>query len=191
VTFGYEGITNDLLDIRPHEISSGLGSENYLKNMVNANITEAVAQFLNMRYVASNNDASITVDEAYRNNDVINAQNVITLGGNSSISSLNNQILKTGNMLANSTGLTNLVDVTGYDSTLSVLSQAEDVVSMAHKLKNAEKLIDIYKNNSNKLNIDNVNYVLTAVSSDPSVAYGTKVTKKTSDIAASLIKLYK
>jgi hypothetical protein len=62
---------------------------------------------------------------------------------------------------------------------------------MAHKLKNAEKLIDIYKNNSNKLNIDNVNYVLTAVSSDPSVAYGTKVTKKTSDIAASLIKLYK
>lgn len=49
VTFQYEGITNDLLDTNPYNVV-WTGDKTYLKSMINANITENMATFLNVRY---------------------------------------------------------------------------------------------------------------------------------------------
>lgn len=53
VSFGIEGITNDLLDLTPYNVQLVQSNDNvYLKNMVNGEIREDLATFLNMRYVA-------------------------------------------------------------------------------------------------------------------------------------------
>lgn len=49
VSFRYEGITNDLLDVQPYN-TSWSNDKTYLKSMINANITDEMATFLNMRY---------------------------------------------------------------------------------------------------------------------------------------------
>lgn len=51
VSFKFEGITNDLLDIEPYNTSFGTEeSKAYLKAMINADITGSMATFLNKRY---------------------------------------------------------------------------------------------------------------------------------------------
>lgn len=49
VTFQYEGITNDLLDANPYNVT-WTGDKAYLKSMINSNITANMATFLNVRY---------------------------------------------------------------------------------------------------------------------------------------------
>ena len=49
VSFKYEGITNDLLDVQPYNVQ-WKNDKTYLKSMVNSNITDEMATFLNMRY---------------------------------------------------------------------------------------------------------------------------------------------
>lgn len=60
VTFQYEGITNDLLDANPYNVT-WTGNKAYLKSMINANITEDMATFLNVRYKSG---TSMGVDTA-------------------------------------------------------------------------------------------------------------------------------
>lgn len=51
VSFKFEGITNDLLDIEPYTTTFGTEeSKAYLKSMINSNITGNMATFLNKRY---------------------------------------------------------------------------------------------------------------------------------------------
>lgn len=49
VTFQYEGITNDLLDIVPYNVN-WTGDKAYLKSMIGSSITDNMATFLNVRY---------------------------------------------------------------------------------------------------------------------------------------------
>lgn len=49
ITFQYEGFTNDLLDVQPYNTDLG-NNKAYLKSMINSNITDSMATFLNMRY---------------------------------------------------------------------------------------------------------------------------------------------
>jgi hypothetical protein len=60
VTFQYEGITNDLLDVNPYNVT-WTGDKAYLKSMINANITEEMANFLNVRYKSG---AAMGIDTA-------------------------------------------------------------------------------------------------------------------------------
>jgi hypothetical protein len=65
VTFKYEGFTNDLLDITPYNTAwydeGNSESKTYLKSMVNANITDKMANFMNVRYKSG---VSMGVDTA-------------------------------------------------------------------------------------------------------------------------------
>lgn len=60
VTFKYEGITNDLLDVQPYNTDLG-NDKSYLKSMINSNITPEMANFLNVRY---KDGASMGIDTA-------------------------------------------------------------------------------------------------------------------------------
>nr|DAF56643.1 MAG TPA: baseplate wedge protein [Myoviridae sp. ctWb16] len=51
ITFKFEGITNDLLDVEPYTTTFGSEeSKSYLKAMINSSITGNMATFLNKRY---------------------------------------------------------------------------------------------------------------------------------------------
>lgn len=60
ITFKYEGITNDLLDVQPYNTNLG-NDKSYLKSMINSNITPEMANFLNVRY---KDGASMGIDTA-------------------------------------------------------------------------------------------------------------------------------
>ena len=60
ITFKYEGITNDLLDVQPYNTNLG-NDKSYLKSMINSNITPEMANFLNVRY---KDGASMSIDTA-------------------------------------------------------------------------------------------------------------------------------
>lgn len=85
ITFSYEGITNDLLDINPYDVGKkwdkNVGSNiSYTRNMINREIKQDMAQFLQTRYQSGSSNLTndiTSILKAYMNGDVKFSWNTI------------------------------------------------------------------------------------------------------------------